>query len=159
MRSLLASVALIGALSATAAQAAPARMHRGDAAVFLSHVVGLIAENDYRAAYALLHPDQQRLVSEQEYVACELQSPVPGKLLSLRVLRLVRERIHVAGTDATRVPSTAVTFELLLKGQLPGESAKVDLTAHAVSVAGRWRWILSARRLALHRSSCGVVAS
>ena len=87
-------------------------------------------------------------------------SPVPGRLTSPRVLQSRRELIHVAGTQTRRVASTAVTFELRLVGTVPGESTTVDLTAHAVSVAGRWAWILSARRLALHRSgTCGVAAA
>jgi hypothetical protein len=158
MKRILASLVLIGALSAVAAHGAGANTTRGNAIPFLSHVVRLIAANQYQAAYPLLHPGQQRLVSEEAYVACELTSPVPGTLSSLRVLRTVRERIHVAGTSTGRVPSTAVTFELELTGAFPGESATIDLTAHAVAVAGRWTWILSPQRLALHRSgTCGVV--
>jgi hypothetical protein len=133
---------------------------RGDAVTFLDHVVRLIAANDYGAAYPLLHPGQRRLVSAWEYVSCEQRSPIPGHLTSLRVLERRRERIHVAGTGAPRVPSTAVTFELRLSGSLPGESATIGLTAHAVAVGGRWTWILSPRRLALHRSgTCVAVAN
>jgi hypothetical protein len=78
----------------------------------------------------------------------------------LRVLDSRREQIHVAGMSMQRVLSTAVRFELRLTGSLPGEAATVDLTAHAVSVAGRWTWILSARRLTLHLSgTCGVAAN
>jgi hypothetical protein len=155
MKYLLALI-LLGATPA----AADAQSRRGDATPFLSHVVRLLAANDYAAAYPLLHPQQRRLISATEYVSCERTSPIPGKLTSLRVVRSTPERIHVAGTRARRVPSTAVTFELRLTGSLPGESTTVALTAHAVSVAGRWTWILSARRLALHRSgTCGVVSA
>jgi hypothetical protein len=158
MRNLLALIVLAGALTA-ATGAAHGETRHSDAAPFLSHVVRLLAANDYAAAYPLLHPAQRRLVGAAEYVACEQTSPIPGKLTSLRMLWSERERIHVAGTRARRVPSIAVTFELQLTGTLPGESLTVDLTAHAVSVSGRWAWILSARRLALHRSgTCGVVA-
>jgi len=158
MRYLLAGVALVGALLAATTQNGAAQTHRGDAVAFLSNVVRLIAANQYQSAYPLLHPDQQRLVSEDDYVACEMTSPIPGKLSSLRVLRTGRNRIHVAGSSTARVPSTAVTFRLRLTGSSPGESATLDLTAHAVAVAGRWAWILSPRRLALHRSgTCGVV--
>jgi hypothetical protein len=158
MRCALAFLVLAAAL-AVAAGVASAQSRRGDAVMFLDHVVRLIAANDYEAAYPLLHPDQQRLVSADEYVACEETSPVPGKLTSLRVLKKTLERIHVAGTGTGRVSSIAVTFELRLAGSLPGETADVDVTAHAVTVRGRWAWILSARRLALHRSgTCGVAA-
>lgn len=127
---------------------------------FLDHVVRLLAANDYRAAYPLLDPAQRRLFSADEYVACEQMSPIPGTLTSLRVLDSRRERIHVAGASMQRVLSMAVRFELRLTGSLPGEAATVDLTAHAVSVAGRWTWILSARRLTLHRSgTCGIGAN
>jgi hypothetical protein len=158
MKSLLALVALATALAAVPGNAS-GQVRRGDAVPFLDHVVRLLAANDYEGVYPLLHPQQRRLVSAAEYVACEQSSPIPGRLSSLRVVETRRERIHVAGTAAGRVPSTAVSFELRLTGSAPGESATVDLTAHAVSVAGRWTWILSARRLALHRSgTCGVAA-
>jgi hypothetical protein len=159
MRYAIALLVLAGALVAAAGDAY-GQSRRGDAVTFLDHVVRLLAANDYEAAYPLLHPAQRRLVSAEEYVACEQTSPVPGKLTSLRVLRSTGERIHVAGTSTGRVPSTAVSFELQLTGSLPGESATVDLTAHAVTVGGRWAWILSARRLALHRSgTCSVAAN
>jgi hypothetical protein len=158
MRYLLTLIVLAGALVAASSDAY-AQTRRGDAVTFLDHVVRLLAANDYEAAYPLLHPQQRRLVSAAEYVACEQTSPIPGRLASLRVLQSTQERIHVAGTRTRRVPSTAVTFELQLTGSVPGESATIDLTAHAVSVSGRWAWILSARRLALHRSgTCGVAA-
>lgn len=155
----MALILLAGALGAASADA-DGQTRRSDAAPFLSHVVRLLVANDYRAAYPLLHPRQRQLVSAAEYVACEQTSPIPGKLTSLRILRSTTENIHVAGTPAGRVRSTAVTFELELTGSLPGETATINLTAHAVSVGGRWTWILSARRLALHRSgACGVAAN
>jgi hypothetical protein len=159
MRYLFALVVLAGALAAVAGDAY-GQTRRADAAMFLGHVVRLLAANDYRAAYPLLHPQQRRLISAEEYVACEQASPIPGRLTSLRVLRSATEKIHVAGTSAGRVPATAVTFELQLTGTLPSESATIDLTAHAVAVGGRWTWILSPRRFALHRSgTCGVAAA
>jgi hypothetical protein len=159
MRYLVAVFVLAASLAAVTADAY-GQTRRGDPVTFLDHVVRILAANDYESAYPLLHPQQRRLVSAGEYVACEQASPVPGKLTSLRVLRSTSERIHVAGTNTGRVPSTAVTFELQLTGLLPGESATIDLTAHAVAVAGRWTWILSPARLALHRSgTCGVVGN
>ncbi len=159
MRYLLALIALAAAL-AVAGRGAAGQTERGGAAPFLGHVVRLLAANDYEAAYPLLHPGQRRLISAGEYVACEQTSPIPGRLTSLRTLRSTTEKIHVAGTGAQRGPSTAVTFELQLTGSLPGETATVDVTAHAVVVGGHWTWILSARRLALHRSgTCGVAAN
>ncbi len=158
MRNLFASIVLAAAVTVAAGDAY-GRPRGGDAAPFLSHIVRLIAANDYGAAYPLLHPAQRRLVKAADYVVCEQMSPVPGKLSSLRVVRTTHERIHVAGTTAGRVPSTAVTFELRLTRSLHHESATVHLTAHAVSVSGRWTWILSERRLALDGSgTCGIVA-
>jgi hypothetical protein len=160
MRNLLTTLALVGAFTAATTGNASGQTRRGDAATFLGHVVRLLAANDYEAVYPLLHPGQQRLVSAGEYVSCEQMSPIPGKLTSLTVLKTTTGRIHVAGTSAGRVPSTAVTFELRLKGSTPQETATIDLQAHAVTVAGRWAWILSARRLALHRSgTCGIAAA
>jgi hypothetical protein len=153
----LAALILLAAAFAAATTDAYSQTRQGDAVTFLDHVVRLLAANDYASAYPLLHPEQRRLVSAAEYVACEQMSPVPGRLTSLRVLATTAERIHVAGTKADRVPSTAVSFELRIAASRPRESATVALTAHAVSVAGRWTWIVPARRLALYRSgACGV---
>jgi hypothetical protein len=159
MRRAFPLLTLVCAVAAVAAPTSAAKTNRGTAIPFLSHVVRLIAANDYADAYPLLHPRQKRLVSAVEYVSCEQTTRIPGKLTSLRVLRSERERIHVAGTKTPRVASTAVTFQLRLTGSSPGETATVGLTAHAVAVDGRWAWVLSARRLALHRSgTCGAAA-
>ena len=159
MRYLLALVVLAAAPAVAVGDAA-GQTRSGGATPFLSHVVRLLPANNYEAAYPLLHPGQRRLVSAGEYVACEETSPIPGRLTSLRTLRSTTEKIPFAGTGTQRVASTAVTFELQLTGSLPGETATVVVTAHAVVVGGRWAWILSARRLALHRSgTCGVAAN
>lgn len=90
MRNLLAVIVLAGALTAAAGDAY-GQTRRSDAAPFLSHVVRLIAANDYATAYPLLHPAQRRLAKVVDYVNCEQLSPVPGKLSSLRVLRTTRK--------------------------------------------------------------------
>jgi hypothetical protein len=155
LATLAASIAL-ASLGSTVARARAAKP-LGSPAVFLTHVVRLIAANRYAEAYPLLNPQQKRLISEREYVQCELASPVPGHLSSLRVLRITQQRIQVAGGSRRPVPATAVTFKLKLTGTLPHETATVAVTAHAVPAGHHWTWILSRARLALHRSgTCGV---
>jgi hypothetical protein len=159
MKNLAALIVLIAAFAAATTDAY-GQTRRTDAVTFLDHVVRLLAANDYQAAYPLLHPEQRRLVTAWQYVACEQMSLVPGKLTSLRVLQTKRERIHVAGTKPGRVTSTAVSFELQIAASRHQQTATIDLTAHAVSVRGRWTWILPAPRLALYRSgACSVVAN
>jgi hypothetical protein len=102
--------------------------------------------NRYAQASPLLHPAQRRFITKQEYVACELAQPVRGRLASIRVLRVARELIHVAGSSPTRVRATAVTFRLKLTGVLHAEAALVVLTAHAVPIGHRWSWILPPAR-------------
>ncbi len=87
---------------------------KDDPVAFLKGVVGQIVRNDYANAWSTLHPAQQRVVSKQDYVRCELQTKVIGHLDSLTVVRAFDDLVIVAGAGARPVPSKVVTFRLRL---------------------------------------------
>jgi hypothetical protein len=112
---------------------------------FLAGVIRLLAANRYEEAWSSLSPVDQSIAPRAVYVACESQSPIPGHLASLRVLRIGRDRIGVA-----------VTFALRIAGGAPPAVERVVVTVHAVRNGHRWAWILPAARRALYRSGCGL---
>jgi hypothetical protein len=139
-------VALVGTTaSATAAT------NKG-AAAFIKTVVRQIVTNDYEHAWLSLHPAQQQLVPQDDYVRCELQTPVSGRLAWIKTVRVRDARFAVGGLRGL-VRGKAVTLRIKLIDDDSGASVVVTHTAHAVAVAGRWRWILPPERIGLYSSS------
>jgi hypothetical protein len=125
------------------ASSAPRKPHSSPVR-FLSHVVRLLVANRYADAWYSLDPADQELAPEPVYVACESLTPIPGRLVALRALRVGHDRIGVA-----------VRFRLRIADM--GAATTVDLTAHAVVAGRRWAWILPPARRALYRDGCGLV--
>jgi hypothetical protein len=147
-----ATIAVSAADSATGAQ-------RAGPGAFLKTVVRQIVSNDYEHAWLSLHPAQQQIVPQDDYVRCELQSPVAGRLAWIRILRVRNARFGIGGLNRV-VTGKAVTLRIKLTDDDTGSSVVVTHTAHAVAVAGRWRWILPANRIGLYSSSaCAAEAS
>ncbi len=136
------SVAVLA--GAGVASSAPRRPH-GSPVRFLSHVVRLLVANRYAEAWKSLAPADQKLAPAPVYVACESQTPVPGRLVSLRTLHVGRDRIGVAVRFRLRIADVAVPR---------GET--VLLTAHAVVAGHRWAWILPPARRTLYRQGCDL---
>jgi hypothetical protein len=142
---------LIAASALLAGAAAAATTPRNPGA-FMKSVVRQIVTNDYEHAWLSLHPAQQQLVPKEDYVRCELQSPIPGRLAWIKVVRVSDARFAVGGL-ARRVAGKAVALRIKLVDDDSGASVVVAHTAHAVAVGGRWRWILPAQRIGLYSSS------
>ena len=166
-----ASVSIGGAASATSAAAVLAgtsaaaptpfvhSQPAGSPATFLTKIVRLLAANRYAEAWPFLNPEQQSVAPLQTYVACESQSPIPGHLVSLRLLHIRHEPVQVL-PESPPVPSTAVTFALLIaNNSTPHEAVRIVLTAHAIAVASYWTWIMPPARLQLYRQGCGTNAN
>jgi hypothetical protein len=119
---------------------------------FIKTVVRQIVTNDYEHAWLTLHPAQQQLVPQDDYVRCELQSPFSGRLAWIRTVRVKDARFGVGGL-AGLVRGKAVTVRIKLIDDDTGLSVVVTHTAHTVAVGGRWRWILPAKRIGLYSSS------
>jgi hypothetical protein len=150
VRRLILLLAASAALAGTAASTPAAR--KPGAADFIKTVVRQIVSNDYEHAWLSLHPAQQQLVPQDDYVRCELQSPVAGRLAWIKVVRVKNARFKVGGLNRF-VVGKAVTLRIKLTDDDTGLSVVVTHTAHTVAVAGRWRWILPADRLGLYSSS------
>ena len=148
----------IGAVPASPGTPA-GRQPQGDPVAFLRRVVSQIARNDYARAWQTLHPQHQGVAPRAEYVACEESSPIPGRLDRIRALRVRRHLFRIpGGTTAER--SAAVTFRLRISDRALGVSTTMTHTVHAVSVDGRWRWILPAARYELYRADdCGGIGA
>jgi hypothetical protein len=133
--------------SAAADQSSP---HPQEAAVtFLEGVLTTLAANDYALAWQTLHPLHQAAASEEEYVACERLSPIPGTLDSLVPVRVRHKPVTVAGLPR-RVRGVAVTFRLRFADKALNASAGVILTAAAVRVDRHWAWMLPPHRYKLY---------
>lgn len=141
-----ASAVVAGTAGSTTAATKPT------AAAFIKTVVRLIVTNDYEHAWLSLHPAQQQLVPQDDYVRCELQSPVAGRLAWIKVVRVKNARFGIGGLRGL-VAGKAVTLRIKLTDDDTGLSVVVTHTAHTVAVAGRWRWILPAERIGLYSSS------
>jgi hypothetical protein len=104
-----------------------------------------IARNDYDRAWTTLHPSHQRIVTRAEYVRCETESPIPGRLASVNVLGVSDEQVLLAGTPEM-VDGKAIRLRLTFSGL--DQPLVVMHTGHAVAVGDRWTWILPQARFA-----------
>lgn len=146
---IVAALALSSVVGTSAGAAAFGRADARQAPRFLASVVRLLAANRYAEAWTTLDPVDQALVPRANYVACESAHPVPGRLLSIRTLSVGRERVAIT-TAGPVVASIAVRFAVVIAG--PGAPVRVPVLAHAIDVAGRWRWMLPAARLPAYRA-------
>jgi hypothetical protein len=128
-----------------------ARGAADDGAVsFARRLVRLIAENRYDQAWPLLHPAHRVVTSRTEYVTCERQSPIPGRVVAVRAGTTVDEPVVLE--PGRSVSSRAVPVQVVLLDLATSEQTAVNVRVHAVSVDGRWRWVLPAERLAQYRA-------
>jgi hypothetical protein len=153
----IAFIAACAVAGGTAASTSAATKPVG-AGAFIKSVVRQIVTNDYEHAWLRLHPAQQQLVPQDDYVRCELQSPVEGRLDWIKIVRVRDARFGIGGLNRV-VRGKAVTIRIKLTDDVSESSVVVTHTAHAVAVAGRWRWILPAERIGLYSSSACAPAA
>lgn len=117
---------------------------RADAAGFLATVTRQVVANNYAAAWQSLYPPHQQVAPLDEYVACELKSPIPGRLDRITIVRSWWASVKVAG-EAQRVRGVRVTFFLRI---VDGAGGAVELrpTFAAVWIGWRWAWMLPQAR-------------
>ncbi|MDX6486183.1 MAG: hypothetical protein QOF43_1336 [Gaiellaceae bacterium] len=139
---------LASLLGTTAAAAAPPRA--GDAGAFMTRILREEISGQWNLQWHELHPAHQKLITQAQYVACSRRMGTnfaTGKEI-FRVLDIRNEPIDVKGVPQRTSKLVTVTFR---------EPGKTGLTyhMHAVSVRGRWTWILGGRFLnALSRGRC-----
>ena len=152
---MLAAVVVASVGGAAGASAQPTSR---DAGFFLATVVRQLAANDYADAWQTLHPVDQALVPRNAYVACESASPIPGRLVSVRILSSRRELVALT-LSGPIVSSVLVRLALLIADPAAPPGVRVRVLAHAILVHRRWRWMLSPARLAADRSCAASVAT
>jgi hypothetical protein len=102
------------AVSAVAAPRAGAPT-RPDPGAFVERLVVQMVRDDYAHAWLALHPAHQAVAGRWEYAFCELRTPIPGHIASLRVVQVADAITSVPGVG--RVPAKAVTFRLVLRAR------------------------------------------
>ena len=121
---------------------------------FVSRIVSQIVSDDYATAWTTLYPPHQAVARSDEYIACEMRSPVGWKLSSISVVRVKDRQLRVPGDSKTSA-AKAVTLRLRLSSA--GEKTVFTHTFNTVAVGSHWTWILTPSRYELYRSdSCGT---
>ena len=121
---------------------------------FVSRIVSQIVSDDYATAWTTLYPPHQAVAGSDEYVACEMWTPVGLKLRSISVVRVKDRQLRVPGDSKTSA-AKAVTLRLRLSNK--GEKTVFTHTFNTVAVGSHWTWILTPSRYELYRSdSCGA---
>jgi hypothetical protein len=118
---------------------------RGDAENFLSTVTRQVVANNYAAAWQSLYPPHQVVAPLEEYVACELKSPIPGHLDRITVVRSWWAAVKVAG-QPKRVRGVRVRFFLRIVDPAGGGAVALHTTFAAVWIGWRWAWMLPQER-------------
>lgn len=132
---LIAAVALAGAVSACGGSG------QESAATFLHRVTVEFSRGQSGRLWADLVPAEQAVVGRDRYIAC--QKNTGFRLRSFKVVDRYDEDVDV---DGKQTPSSAVTV------QVTSDDGVTTATLHAVSVGGRWRWLLQPSDLAAYRA-------
>jgi hypothetical protein len=128
---------------------------RGDPATFVIRVVDLVVSDDYEDAWQSLYPAHQRVAPRDEYVTCELRTPVGWKLRSAKVLK-VAERARLLPGETKPKQVTLVTLRLVIGNQALHTVGGFTHTFTAVPDGARWTWVLTQARYGVyHDDSCG----
>jgi hypothetical protein len=124
------------------------------APAFLVHVARLLTGNHYAAAYRSLTEVDRALVLRDTYVRCSLTQPIPGRLLSVRVLHTWPEEVVVV-QDGPPVASVAVRLEIRIAVPTISRPVRTLVTRHAIREGNRWAWMLPPARLSSFANGCG----
>ncbi|HVM56325.1 MAG TPA: hypothetical protein VMT74_02600 [Gaiellaceae bacterium] len=137
--SLAAGLAVVLALGATAALAAlrggQPRL-RETAGTFVTRILREELRGQWARQWDELHPGHQRLITRAQYVACSrgLGTNIGDEELTVRGVRAMP--IHVPGVPQRTAEVVTITM------RRRGSTDAVTYHVHAVSVDGRWAWIL-----------------
>jgi len=142
-----ATVLAFGVVAPQTAEAGQKRLPAPSA--FASRIVRLIGENRYADAWLDLHPLHQQAAPLERYVACENETPIPGRVTSVRTLRVWDAPVHVSGiTNA--LPGTKVRLRIVISDAPIPASVVVVKTVELVPVAEHWVWLLPPARYAAY---------
>jgi hypothetical protein len=96
-------------------------------------------------AYASLHPDHQRLVSESRFAECARGVVDRGGLDSIEVLDVFDEKVRIPGLGQRKTKAVRVRVT-----SSDGESD--TFVDHEVKVGSRWRWVLNEAAIRAYRA-------
>jgi hypothetical protein len=130
---LLATAALVAALSTGCGSSNSSYGGGGSqsAADFIRQVTTQFSRAQFGPLWDTLHPADQAIVSRARYMACQGSG---FDLTKFKVLQTYADTVYVAGRST---PSTAVSV------QVTSDDGLTTATMHAVTINGKWRWILS----------------
>jgi hypothetical protein len=130
----LATAGLIAAVLAGcgSSQSSGTTAGQQSAADFIRQVTTQFSLGQTGPLWDTLHPADQAIVSRARYMACHTSSGFD--LQKFKVLQTYPDTVEIAG-KAT--PSTAVSV------RATADEGVTTATMHAVSLNGKWRWILS----------------
>jgi hypothetical protein len=140
-------VILLGALVSAAAASAASNEGAG---AFMTRILREEIHGQWALQWSQLHPGHQRLITKAQYVQCSrvMKTDFATGQEVFRVLSVRDEKIAVEGVPQRMSKRVTINFR---------EPGKEGLTyrVHAVSVGGRWTWILGGRFLsALSHRQC-----
>ena len=161
--SIVAFIAAAVASALVVASALPATGEAGppraDRATFVIRVVDLVVSDDYASVWPSLYPPHQDVAPRDEYVSCELRTPVGWELRSAKVLRVVERRRRIPGDDSAK-PVSLVTLRLRIVNRALHTEGAFTHTFNAVADGSQWTWILTTSRYRLYRDdACGDSAA
>jgi hypothetical protein len=123
----------------------------GGPGVFMTRILREEIRGQWGKQWSELHPAHQALITQSQYVACSRRMGTDfatGREV-FRVLDVRNEAIKVRGVPQRTAKLVTINF------REPGKPNGLTYHMHAVSVGGRWAWILGGRFLsALSHGQC-----
>ena len=105
---------------------------------FLQQITAENLSGDFSDSWEDLHPAHQKLISQIQFVYCGEREPALEEDTTVRILS-----VKPVTKELPRIPQHRAQA---VRIQLRDKKGVVDTyTAHAVRVAGSWKWVLSAQ--------------
>jgi hypothetical protein len=144
----------VGLAPTKSADAASDHGRFASAGALATRIVRLIGANRYAEAWNSLLPLHQQAAPLERYVLCENETPIPGRVTAVRMLRVWDAPVRVAGVgDPVRGTKVKVRIEIADES-IPAR-VTVAKTIGLVPVAHHWAWLLpAARHAAYFASNC-----
>jgi hypothetical protein len=141
---------VLGVFGSGTATASQVTAHES-AGTFVTRILREELNGDWGTQWAELHPGHQRLITKAQYIACsrQLATNIGTGRETYRVLATATDPIHVFGVPQRVAKLVTIRFHT------PGNSTTPTYHLHAVSVSGRWTWVLGGRFLrAVQHGQC-----
>jgi len=130
---------LLACLAAVLAGCGGTSSRTESAAAFMRRITTEFSRGQAGRLWNDLVPAEQAIVTRTRYLACRRNGGF--RLRSFKVLETYDENVAVGGKET---PSTAVTV------QVTSDDGVTTATMHAISVGGRWRWVMQPSDLAAY---------